>query len=59
MSGEGKFTAVDVVEMVHAMAGVASAAWTFFSKLKEEGFDDAQAFELTRTWIGSIGGSRS
>ena len=35
-----------------------SSLWSFYSKLKSEGFNEREAFELTKSWLISIASSK-
>lgn len=52
-----QFMPLDAVELAHGMAGMASAVWSFYSALIEEGFTAEQAERLTTVYIfGMVGG---
>jgi len=37
-------------QLLEGMGNMAKASWAFFTQLKEQGFSNAQAFEMTKQW---------
>ena len=44
----------EVIELKHAISGIAELSYTFFEELKGRGFTDKEALTLTSTWLSTI-----